>query len=79
MDEQQKMLERYKERLHKCVTMSKKLLIEKVGLRSTQQLLFTFTSGLFATSDLSCRPSRRRWRAGTRACRTAFVWATSPP
>lgn len=31
MDEQQKMLERYKERLNKCVTMSKKLLIEKVG------------------------------------------------
>uniref|UniRef100_H2UCJ8 non-specific serine/threonine protein kinase n=1 Tax=Takifugu rubripes TaxID=31033 RepID=H2UCJ8_TAKRU len=29
VDEQQKMLERYKERLHKCVTMSKKLLIEK--------------------------------------------------
>lgn len=31
MDEQQKMLERYKERLNKCVTMSKKLLIEKVS------------------------------------------------
>lgn len=31
VDEQQKMLERYKERLNKCVTMSKKLLIEKVG------------------------------------------------
>jgi len=31
LDEQQKMLERYKERLNKCVTMSKKLLIEKVG------------------------------------------------
>lgn len=30
IDEQQKMLERYKERLNKCVTMSKKLLIEKV-------------------------------------------------
>uniref|UniRef100_A0A7N8YEX6 non-specific serine/threonine protein kinase n=1 Tax=Mastacembelus armatus TaxID=205130 RepID=A0A7N8YEX6_9TELE len=29
VDEQQKMLERYKERLNKCVTMSKKLLIEK--------------------------------------------------
>uniref|UniRef100_A0A8C2WF08 Protein kinase domain-containing protein n=1 Tax=Cyclopterus lumpus TaxID=8103 RepID=A0A8C2WF08_CYCLU len=29
LDEQQKMLERYKERLNKCVTMSKKLLIEK--------------------------------------------------
>lgn len=32
MDEQQKMLERYKERLNKCVTMSKKLLIEKVSV-----------------------------------------------
>uniref|UniRef100_W5MZW1 non-specific serine/threonine protein kinase n=1 Tax=Lepisosteus oculatus TaxID=7918 RepID=W5MZW1_LEPOC len=29
IDEQQKMLEKYKERLNKCVTMSKKLLIEK--------------------------------------------------
>uniref|UniRef100_A0A8C4E4Z9 non-specific serine/threonine protein kinase n=1 Tax=Dicentrarchus labrax TaxID=13489 RepID=A0A8C4E4Z9_DICLA len=29
VDEQQKMLERHKERLNKCVTMSKKLLIEK--------------------------------------------------
>ncbi|KAI4895045.1 hypothetical protein NFI96_016159 [Prochilodus magdalenae] len=29
IDEQQKMLERFKERLNKCVTMSKKLLIEK--------------------------------------------------
>lgn len=31
VDEQQKMLERYKERLNKCVTMSQKLLIEKVS------------------------------------------------
>ncbi|KAM6957592.1 serine/threonine-protein kinase tousled-like 2 isoform 1-T1 [Aplochiton taeniatus] len=29
IDEQQRMLERYKERLNKCVTMSKKLLVEK--------------------------------------------------
>uniref|UniRef100_A0A8C5GLJ9 non-specific serine/threonine protein kinase n=1 Tax=Gouania willdenowi TaxID=441366 RepID=A0A8C5GLJ9_GOUWI len=29
VDEQQKMLERYKERLNKCVSMSKKLLVEK--------------------------------------------------
>uniref|UniRef100_A0A6Q2YCU6 non-specific serine/threonine protein kinase n=1 Tax=Esox lucius TaxID=8010 RepID=A0A6Q2YCU6_ESOLU len=29
LDEQQRMLERYKERLNKCVTMSKKLLVEK--------------------------------------------------
>lgn len=30
IDEQQKLLEKYKERLNKCITMSKKLLIEKV-------------------------------------------------
>lgn len=30
IEEQQKLLERYKERLNKCTTMSKKLLIEKV-------------------------------------------------
>uniref|UniRef100_A0A250Y4Z1 non-specific serine/threonine protein kinase n=1 Tax=Castor canadensis TaxID=51338 RepID=A0A250Y4Z1_CASCN len=35
IDEQQKMLEKYKERLNRCVTMSKKLLIEK----STQEKL----------------------------------------
>lgn len=35
IDEQQKMLERYKERLNKCVTMSKKLLIEKVCSSNT--------------------------------------------
>lgn len=80
MDEQQKMLERYKERLNKCVTMSKKLLIEKVSFESTQQFpppppaIHFFCSGL-----LMFRPSRKRWRAGTRACRTACVWATSPP
>lgn len=26
-----------------------------------------------------CSQSRRRWPAGTRACRTVCVWATSPP
>lgn len=31
IDEQQKLLERFKERLNKCTTMSKKLLIEKVS------------------------------------------------
>lgn len=33
IDEQQKLLEKYKERLNKCITMSKKLLIEKVNKR----------------------------------------------
>lgn len=32
IDEQQKLLEKYKERLNKCITMSKKLLIEKVNI-----------------------------------------------
>lgn len=32
IDEQQKLLEKYKERLNKCITMSKKLLIEKVSV-----------------------------------------------
>lgn len=32
IDEQQKLLEKYKERLNKCITMSKKLLIEKVNV-----------------------------------------------
>lgn len=32
IDEQQKLLEKYKERLNKCISMSKKLLIEKVSL-----------------------------------------------
>lgn len=33
----------------------------------------------FCSGLLMFRPSRKRWRAGTRACRTACVWATSPP
>lgn len=33
IDEQQKLLEKYKERLNKCITMSKKLLIEKVSVQ----------------------------------------------
>lgn len=32
IDEQQRLLEKYKERLNKCITMSKKLLIEKVAV-----------------------------------------------
>ncbi|CAG09944.1 unnamed protein product, partial [Tetraodon nigroviridis] len=35
IDEQQKLLEKYKERLNKCITMSKKLLIEKVNFSSS--------------------------------------------
>lgn len=38
LDEQQKMLERFKERLNKCVTMSKKLLIEKVCVHAVEHL-----------------------------------------
>lgn len=36
------MLERYKERLNKCVTMSKKLLIEKVCSSQSGALIFIF-------------------------------------
>lgn len=32
VEEQQKILERYKERLNKCANMNKKLLTEKVGV-----------------------------------------------
>ncbi len=39
IDEQQKMLERCKERLNKCVTMSKKLLIEKVNVCSEYEVV----------------------------------------
>lgn len=39
IDEQQKLLEKYKERLNKCITMSKKLLIEKVTVFSVVQLM----------------------------------------
>lgn len=39
IDEQQKLLEKYKERLNKCITMSKKLLIEKVGFYCSHNAL----------------------------------------
>lgn len=39
VDDQQKMLERYKERLNKCGTMSKKLLIEKVRVEIYTNML----------------------------------------
>ncbi len=39
IDEQQKLLEKYKERLNKCITMSKKLLIEKVPVFACMQLI----------------------------------------
>lgn len=101
VDEQQKMLERYKERLNKCVTMSKKLLIEKVCFNSAytgkkkglfllhvSQHLTSFSYSIVMTVDsvpeiswngCFCSQSRRRWLAGTKACRTACAWATSPP
>ena len=79
VDEQQKMLERYKEQLNKCVAMSKKLLIEKVSFWSTLFFFISSAIHFFYSGLLLFRPSRRRWRAGTRACRTACVWATSPP
>ncbi|CAG02645.1 unnamed protein product, partial [Tetraodon nigroviridis] len=48
VDEQQKMLERYKERLNKCVTMSKKLLIEKVSFSSSQPSFYISSYSLFS-------------------------------
>lgn len=57
VDEQQKMLERYKERLNKCVTMSKKLLIEKVCFNSVytrkKNVLFLLYVSQHSTSS-SC-------------------------
>lgn len=46
IDEQQKLLERFKERLNKCTTMSKKLLIEKVSCLICSQLLISHVSGV---------------------------------
>lgn len=50
-------------------------------LKCATNFLYFFPPAIhFFCSDLLLfRPSRRRWRAGTRACRTACVWATSPP
>ncbi|XP_061653719.1 serine/threonine-protein kinase tousled-like 1-B isoform X2 [Phyllopteryx taeniolatus] len=47
IDEQQKLLEKYKERLNKCITMSKKLLIEK--------LLSSSSFGQSTQEKQSCR------------------------
>lgn len=49
IDEQQKLLEKYKERLNKCITMSKKLLIEKVSVLLE----------LWIKPENSCQPSVR--------------------
>lgn len=57
IDEQQKMLEKYKERLNRCVTMSKKLLIEKVsrGLATSLQSQFTpLKTSLFFWAVKTC-------------------------
>ncbi|XP_072269769.1 serine/threonine-protein kinase tousled-like 2 [Pyxicephalus adspersus] len=52
MDEQKKMLEKYKERLNRCVTMSKKLLIEKVTFQHFISLSFSpWTFMYCGTSD----------------------------
>lgn len=88
IDEQQKMLERCKERLNKCVTMSKKLLIEKVSvcLEKTQWLMcgsVLYVTFVIMMQLLNCgyvfSPNRRKLHAEKRACRTGYVWAISPP
>lgn len=56
IDEQQKLLEKYKERLNKCITMSKKLLIEKVSVFSVVQLTQRWIE---PESSSSCQPSIR--------------------
>lgn len=52
VDEQQKMLERYKERLNKCVTMSKKLLIEKVRKKPFHFCCMHLSTGLVLAAPL---------------------------
>lgn len=42
IDEQQRLLEKYKERLNKCITMSKKLLIEKVAVFSAIASVYVY-------------------------------------
>lgn len=44
IDEQQKLLEKYKERLNKCITMSKKLLIEKVSVYAHTYAIHPYTT-----------------------------------
>lgn len=58
MDEQQKMLERYKERLNKCVTMSKKLLIERVGVNMN---LHKYVCLIWDTSVVQCENQRSQF------------------
>ncbi|XP_038574532.1 serine/threonine-protein kinase tousled-like 1-B isoform X2 [Micropterus salmoides] len=54
IDEQQKLLEKYKERLNKCITMSKKLLIEKLCF-GPQLLRGKFLSFWSTQEKQSCR------------------------
>ena len=88
------MLERYKERLNKCVTMSKKLLIEKVCssehrflfylfISAVNLALFIFGRSVFEICDnnlksISFSPNRRRWHAVIKACRTGSDLVTLP-
>lgn len=61
IDEQQKMLEKYKERLNRCVTMSKKLLIEKVsrGLTVHMTERFSIVFGAVKTSSYCFNDKRQ--------------------
>lgn len=94
IDEQQKLLEKYKERLNKCITMSKKLLIEKVGLGTLINLSTTEFVILLSyvqicshkseirqlsKSDVFDRATRRSFRVVRKACRTVCASVTSPP
>lgn len=81
IDEQQKLLERFKERLNKCTTMSKKLLIEKVNRVQSSLGCFCLIGWGVSCDYGVCfrllRARKRSSRAVRRACRTGCVWAIS--
>lgn len=54
IDEQQRLLEKYKERLNKCITMSKKLLIEKVPVFNCVTSLCLTEEPLHIFCDFYC-------------------------
>ena len=78
IDEQQKVLEKYKERLNRCVTMSKKLLIEKVGDQQWPQLCIPRCLGcaIVVTSNFLPEVKAFQSRKGlTTALVLCLMWA----
>ena len=86
IDEQQKLLEKYKERLNKCITMSKKLLIEKVEcvcvcVRQRERVVLCVCflhAGVCNVCVCVYRAPRRSSLVVRRACRIVSGWVTSP-